>query len=101
MHGKPPVAGARWARVGSTNLNVASWLGNRELDVIVEHESFAREMEAMLVRDLENATEVVLRRNRVRAPGAPAGRARRPSGASSGGRVMAGAGRGGHTVADA
>lgn len=101
IHAKTAVADSRWARVGSTNLNVASWLGNRELDVIVEHEPFAREMEDMFLRDLENATEVVLQRNRVRAPGAPAGRARRPTGASSGGRVMAGAVRVGNTVAAA
>ena len=99
IHAKTAVADSRWARVGSTNLNVASWLGNRELDVIVEHEPFAREMEEMFLRDLENATEVVLQRNRVRAPSAPAGHPRRPNGGSSGGRVMAGAVRVGNTVA--
>jgi cardiolipin synthase len=99
IHAKTAVADSRWARVGSTNLNVASWLGNRELDVVVEHEPFAREMEEMFLRDLENATEVVLRRNRVRAPGAPASHPRRAGGASSGGRVMAGAVRVGNTVA--
>src|SRR5262249_7136547 len=31
IHAKTAVADGRWARVGSTNLNVASWLGNREL----------------------------------------------------------------------
>jgi cardiolipin synthase A/B len=45
IHAKTAVADGRWARVGSTNLNVASWLGNRELDVIVEHGPFARQME--------------------------------------------------------
>jgi cardiolipin synthase A/B len=101
IHAKTAVADTRWARVGSTNLNVASWLGNRELDVIVEHEPFAREMEEMFLRDLANATEVVLRRNRVRAAGAAPARARRSSGAGSGGRVMAGAVRVGNTVAAA
>jgi cardiolipin synthase len=101
IHAKTAVPDSRWARVGSTNLNLARWLGNRELDVIVEHEAFAREMEEMFVRDLENATEVVLRRNGVRAPGAPAGRAHRSSGASSGGRVMPGAVRVGYAVAAA
>src|SRR5262249_45426442 len=33
MHAKTAVADGRWARVGSTNLNIASWLGNCELDV--------------------------------------------------------------------
>jgi cardiolipin synthase len=101
IHAKTAVADCRWARVGSTNLNIASWFGNRELDVIVEDASFASEMEAMFLRDLENATEVVLRRDRVRAPGAPAARGRRSGGGSSGGRVMAGAVRVGNTVAAA
>jgi cardiolipin synthase len=102
IHAKTAVADGRWARVGSTNLNIASWLGNRELDVIVEDDRFAREMEDMFLQDLRNATEVVLQRNRVRAPGAPA-RRRGPatSGGGSGGRVAAGAVRVGNTVAAA
>ena len=77
LHAKTAVADGRWARVGSTNLNIASWMGNRELDVIIEDEAIAGEMGEMFQADLENATEVVLdRRNRVRAPGAP----REPSG---------------------
>jgi cardiolipin synthase len=102
IHAKTAVADGRWARVGSTNLNVASWLGNRELDVIVEHGPFAREMEEMYLDDLRHATEVVLQRNRVRAPGAPArhhGAA--TSGGGSSGRVAAGAVRVGNTVAAA
>jgi cardiolipin synthase len=46
MHAKTAVADGRWARVGSSNLNVSSWLGNYELDVTIEDEGFAREMEA-------------------------------------------------------
>ena len=33
LHAKTAVADGRWARVGSTNLNIASWIGNWELDV--------------------------------------------------------------------
>jgi cardiolipin synthase len=101
IHAKTAVADGRWARVGSTNLNLASWLGNRELDVIVEDEGFARQMEAMYLDDLANATEVVLQRNRVRAPGAPARQHGNAVGSSSGGRVAAGAVRVGNTVAAA
>src|SRR5689334_7942964 len=102
IHAKTAVADSRWARVGSTNLNIASWLGNRELDVIVEHDGFAREMEDMFLHDLQNATEVVLRRYRVRAPGAPSRRhGAATSGGGSGGRVAAGAVRVGNTVAAA
>src|SRR5262249_27792819 len=45
MHAKTAVADGRWARVGSTNLNVASFIGNYELDVAVEDAGFAGEME--------------------------------------------------------
>ena len=62
LHAKTAVADARWARVGSTNLNLASWLGNRELDVVVEDASFGRLMEEMFQQDLVNATEIVLQR---------------------------------------
>ncbi len=66
LHAKTAVADARWARVGSTNLNLASWIGNRELDVVVENERFGRLMEEMFESDLENATEIVLgRRSRI------------------------------------
>src|SRR2546422_1060440 len=60
LHAKTAVADGRWARVGSTNLNIASWLGNYELDVVVEGESFGKLMESMYLEDLSNATEIVL-----------------------------------------
>jgi cardiolipin synthase len=46
--------------VGSTNLNPVSWLSNCELDVIVDDDTFARQMEEMYVEDLTNATEIIL-----------------------------------------
>jgi cardiolipin synthase len=60
LHAKTAVADGRWARVGSTNLNPTSWLGNWELDVSIEDEEFAHEMEAMYERDLTRSTEIVL-----------------------------------------
>jgi cardiolipin synthase len=72
MHAKTAVADGRWARVGSTNLNIASWLGNCELDCVVEDDAFGKEMEAQYERDLGNSTEVVIdARRRVAAPGQP------------------------------
>ncbi|HST51202.1 MAG TPA: phospholipase D-like domain-containing protein [Pyrinomonadaceae bacterium] len=64
IHAKTAVVDGKWARVGSTNLNVASWMGNWELDVTVEDERFARKMEEMYSRDLENSTEIVLSERR-------------------------------------
>ena len=57
LHAKTAVADGRWARVGSSNLNLASWIGNCELDIAVEDEAFARCMEAQYETDLGNATE--------------------------------------------
>lgn len=60
LHAKTAVADGKWARVGSSNLNLASWLGNYELDVVVEDHAFAGQMQRMYLNDLENATEIVL-----------------------------------------
>ncbi|HEV2835733.1 MAG TPA: phospholipase D-like domain-containing protein, partial [Pyrinomonadaceae bacterium] len=100
LHAKTAVADCRWARVGSTNLNIASWFGNCELDAVVEDEGFARKMEEMYLEDLTNATEVVLdARLKVRAPGEPRHHNRfATSGGGSGGRVAAGALRIGNAV---
>jgi cardiolipin synthase len=100
LHAKTAVADGRWARIGSTNLNVASWLGNCELDAIVEDSAFAARMEEVYLRDLANSTEVVLDDHRkVCTPGQP----RRPRGAvahgsGSTGAVAAGAVRIGNAV---
>jgi cardiolipin synthase len=93
LHAKTAVADRRWARVGSTNLNLASWIGNWELDVAVEDERFAATVEAMFLEDLTRATEIVLSsRARVR-PRTPrsARRRRREEGSGSAGRAAAGA----------
>ena len=42
LHAKTAVADCMWARVGSTNLNVVSWFGNFELDVVIEDVPFAQ-----------------------------------------------------------
>ncbi|HET9033824.1 MAG TPA: phospholipase D-like domain-containing protein [Dokdonella sp.] len=60
LHAKTAVADGRWGRVGSSNLNVASWLGNCELDIAVENIDFANQLERQYETDLENATEIVL-----------------------------------------
>jgi cardiolipin synthase len=72
LHAKSAVADGRWARVGSTNLNIASWLGNCELDAVIEDNRFAAQMEELYLRDLGNSTELVIDlRRKVRAPGQP------------------------------
>ncbi len=70
LHAKTAVADGRWARVGSTNLNIASWLGNCEIDVAIENEPFVQQLADQYERDLEHATEIVLSKRRAR-PVAP------------------------------
>lgn len=60
MHAKTAVADGRLARVGSSNLNIASWLGNYELDAVIEDVTFAATMVQSYLDDLTNSTEVVL-----------------------------------------
>ena len=99
MHAKTGVADGHWARVGSTNLNIASWFGNCELDAVVEDDAFAQRMEEMYLEDLGNSTEVVLdRRRRVSAPARPRHAAARTSGAGSASGTAAGALRIGNAI---
>lgn len=95
LHAKTAVADGQWARVGSSNLNIASWLNNREIDVAVEDADFAGQLAAQYERDLENATEIVLaprryrRGERVRSseatkPNQPQHRGGRPGRAAAG-----------------
>jgi cardiolipin synthase len=98
LHAKTGVADGRWSRVGSTNLNPASWLSNCELDVIVDDETFGRGMEEMYAEDLRNATEVLLGRRRADARHAKQPDRPASGGAGSAGRAAAGLIRIGNTV---
>jgi cardiolipin synthase A/B len=92
LHAKTAVADGQWARVGSTNLNIASWFGNLELDVVVEDAKFATEMEEMYLQDLENATEIILdSEHKMRVPHKAPAHPMTTSGGGSGGRAAAGA----------
>ncbi len=92
LHAKTAVADGRWARVGSTNLNPVSWLGNWELDVAIENREFAEKMEEMYLDDLRESTEVVLSRHQRVKSIAPAPRpARRRRQPRRIGRATAGA----------
>jgi cardiolipin synthase len=105
LHSKTAVADEQWARVGSSNLNVASWLANYELDAIVEDADFARTMAKQYLEDLTNATEVrlgVRGRRTTSVPRSEPGAASRSRPLArrggSGGRAAVGAIRLGNTV---
>lgn len=81
IHAKTAVADGRWARIGSTNLNLSSWLVNRELDIALEDEGLAGELAERFLRDLEQSTEIVLRQERRRPVPRPVGKPeKRPRG---------------------
>jgi cardiolipin synthase len=61
LHAKTFVADGRFSRIGSSNLNYASLLGNWELDVLIEDAAFATQLEQRFRKDLTGSREVVLR----------------------------------------
>ena len=71
MHAKTAIADGRWARIGSTNLNLNSWLGNWELDVAIEDEDVSATLSSHFEDDLGRSTEILLRKpvRRKRKPG--------------------------------
>ena len=72
LHAKTAVADGVWSRVGSTNLNLVSWMANYEFDVAIDNTDFAATMCRQYEADLTRATEIVLTaRNRVRRAGDP------------------------------
>jgi cardiolipin synthase len=94
VHAKTAVADGCWARIGSTNLNISSWIGNWELDVVIEDEGLSREMSEMFLEDLDQATEIVIgRRNRVRPIRPPSRRKKLRGGKGSGRGVLSGMAR--------
>jgi len=95
LHAKTAVADGRWARVGSTNLNIASWISNYELDVAIEDAGCAGCMQSMYEEDLANATEIVLAGGRRVTPSA---RVRHRGSGGRAARAAAGALRLGNTV---
>jgi cardiolipin synthase len=65
IHAKTSVVDGVWCRVGSSNLNSASLLGNWELDVGVLDADLGGQLEGLFLADLASSVEIVL-------PGGPA-----------------------------
>jgi len=65
LHAKTVVADSRYVRVGSSNLNHSSLLGNYELDLLVDDPELGAAMEAQYRRDLDQSAEVATRPVRV------------------------------------
>lgn len=66
LHAKTIVADGRWVRIGSSNLNPSSLIGNYELDVLMEDPALAEAMERQFRLDIGRSREV--RRRPLRGP---------------------------------
>jgi cardiolipin synthase len=64
LHAKTLVVDQHWARVGSSNLNVSSLLGNYELDLIAESDELAAALAHQFLRDLASCQEIALQPGR-------------------------------------
>ncbi len=93
LHAKTAIADEGWARIGSTNLNLASFVANYELDVAIEDPATVEILADIYEQDLARSTEIVLGRRAHARRVAGSGRARHPRRAFSGsaGRAAAGA----------
>src|SRR5690606_38489202 len=60
IHAKTSVVDGVWSRVGSSNLNGASLMGNWELDVGVLDRDLAGQLEGLFLGDLASSVEIVL-----------------------------------------
>jgi hypothetical protein len=60
LHAKTLVADHEWARVGSSNLNVSSLLGNYELDLVAEHDGLTATLATQFLHDMAQSREIVL-----------------------------------------
>jgi cardiolipin synthase len=64
LHAKTLVADHEWARVGSSNLNVSSLLGNYELDLVAEHDGLTATLATQFLHDMAQSREIVLMAHR-------------------------------------
>src|SRR2546428_537044 len=60
LHAKTLVADHDWARVGSSNLNVSSLLGNYELDLVTEADGLTATLATQFLHDMTQSREIVL-----------------------------------------
>jgi len=70
MHAKTSVVDGSWCRVGSSNLNSASLMGNWELDVGVLDTGLGRQLAGLFLADLASSVEIVLPGRTAVQPGA-------------------------------
>jgi cardiolipin synthase A/B len=60
LHAKTAVIDGVWSSVGSTNMDLWSFLRNDEVNAVILGRDFAEQMEVMFSRDLNNSNEINL-----------------------------------------
>jgi cardiolipin synthase len=58
LHAKTAVVDGVWSTIGSTNLDMRSFLHNDEINAVILNVDFASRMEALFERDLKESTEI-------------------------------------------
>lgn len=66
LHAKTIVVDGRWVRIGSSNLNLSSLLGNYEIDVLSDDIPLAHAMEGQYRKDLDRSVEIKYRDAEIR-----------------------------------
>lgn len=61
LHAKSIISDNRWVRIGSSNLNPSSLLGNYELDVLIDDPGLAQAVEDQFRFDIARSREVASR----------------------------------------
>ncbi len=60
LHAKTAVIDGVWSTVGSTNMDLWSFLRDNEVNAIILGSDFAHEMEAMFQRDIADSNQIYL-----------------------------------------
>lgn len=66
LHAKTAVIDGTWSTVGSTNMDMRSFLHNKEVNVVVLGDAFGKEMEGAFLDDLHDSNEIKLEQWRQR-----------------------------------
>jgi cardiolipin synthase len=66
LHAKTVMIDGVWSTVGSTNMDLWSFMRNDEVNAVILGKDFAKEMEAMFARDLKESKEIFLEKWRQR-----------------------------------
>ncbi len=69
LHAKTAVVDGVWSTIGSTNLDMRSFLHNDELNAVILNVDFAEKMEALFQRDLRDSDQITLETWRQRGIG--------------------------------